>query len=240
VEKHIDLIKLTMAKLQAEAGRWELEIEGEELASEASMAANTTHCIGGYSPVTILFGILPRGFLDPEEASPSDGVEPDESAFERALRLRQVALQAVQAAILESRIARANRSRPQQLELGSLVAGTSKVEIFRDDGGGYGWRGPATVLKINDHGTAIVEFQGRPYLIGLRHLRPLRESYLQLLSTTSTSTSLDAEQALARMKKLVEQCTPYRPYTMGEILKKEKNETLMTKFPKRRAQLSSR
>ena len=34
------------------------------------------------------------------------------------------------------------------------------------------------------------------------------------------------------MKKLVEQCTPYRPYTMGEILKKEKNETLMTKFPK--------
>ena len=88
--------------------------------------------------------------------------------------------------------------------------------------------------------TAIVEFQGRPYLIGLRHLRPLRESYLQLLSTTSTSTSLDAEQALARMKKLVEQCTPYRPYTMGEILKKEKNETLMTKFPKRRAQLSSR
>ena len=154
VEKHIDLIKLTMAKLQAEAGRWELEIEGEELASEASMAANTTHCIGGYSPVTILFGILPRGFLDPEEASPSDGVEPDESAFERALRLRQVALQAVQAAILESRIARANRSRPQQLELGSLVAGTSKVEIFRDDGGGYGWRGPATVLKINDHGNS--------------------------------------------------------------------------------------
>ena len=120
VEKHIDLIKLTMAKLQAEAGRWELEIEGEELASEASMAANTTHCIGGYSPVTMLFGILPRGFLDPEEASPSDGVEPDESAFERALRLRQVALQAVQAAILESRIARANRSRPQQLELGKF------------------------------------------------------------------------------------------------------------------------
>ena len=125
VEKHIDLIKLTMAKLQAEAGRWGLEMEGEELASEAGMAANTTHCIGGYSPVTMLFGILPRGFLDPEEASPSDGVEPDESAFERLLRLRQVALQAAQAAILESRIARANRSRPQQLELGSLVAGTS-------------------------------------------------------------------------------------------------------------------
>ena len=121
----------------------------------------------------MLFGILPRGFLDPEEPSPSDGVEPDESAFEQALRLRQVALQSAQA-----RIARANRSRPQQLELGSLVAGTTKVEIFRDDGGGYGWRGPATVLKVNDHGTAIVEFQGRPYLIGLRHLRPLRESYI--------------------------------------------------------------
>ena len=55
-----------MAKLQAEAGRWGSEIEGEELASEASMAANTTHQVGGYAPTTMLFGVLPRGFLDPE------------------------------------------------------------------------------------------------------------------------------------------------------------------------------
>ena len=175
VEKHIDLTKLTMAKF-AEAGRWGLEIEGEELASEASMAANTAHQIGGYALSTMLFGVLPRGYLDPEQPPPGDEVSPEESAFERSVRLRQIALQASQAAILESRIAKANRSRPQQLLVAKMIPGTTKVEIFRDDGGGYmdnGWRGPATILKIHESaGTAIVEFQQRPYLIGLRHLRP--------------------------------------------------------------------
>jgi|Cyp1metagenome_2_1107374.scaffolds.fasta_scaffold29441_8 hypothetical protein len=56
-----------MAKIQAEASRWGLEIEGEELACEACMAANTTFNVGGYSPVTLLFGVLPRGYLEPEE-----------------------------------------------------------------------------------------------------------------------------------------------------------------------------
>ena len=66
VEKHIDLVKLTMLKTQAEAGRYGIEVEGEELAAEASMAQNTTTNVGGYSPVTMVFGILPRGYLDPE------------------------------------------------------------------------------------------------------------------------------------------------------------------------------
>lgn len=81
-----------MAKLQAEAGRWGLEIEGEELASEASIASSTIHQVGGYAPTTMLFGVLPRGYLDPEQPPPGDDVSPDESAFERSLRLRQVAL----------------------------------------------------------------------------------------------------------------------------------------------------
>jgi hypothetical protein len=125
-----------MAKL-VEAGRWGLEIEGEELASEASMAANTAHQIGGYAPSTMLFGVLPRGYLDPEQPPPGDEVSPDKSAFARSVRLRQIALQASQAAILESRIAKANRSRPQQLPVAEMTPGTTKVEIFRDDGGGY-------------------------------------------------------------------------------------------------------
>ena len=233
VEKHIDLTKLTMAKIQAEAARWGLEIEGEELACEACMAANTIFNVGGYSPVTMLFGVLPRGYLEPEEPLQGDEVSPDESAFERSLRLRQVALQASQAAILETRISRANRSRPQRLPVEEMIPGTTKVELFRDDGGGYGWRGPATVLQINEAaGTAIVEFQQRPYLVGLRHLRPLRESYLQFLNEASTTTSKEAEQALLRMKMIVEDCTPYKPNTMGEILKIENGENKMLRFPK--------
>ena len=34
------------------------------------------------------------------------------------------------------------------------------------------------------------------------------------------------------MKLVVEDCTPYKPYTMGEILKHEDGENKMVRFPK--------
>jgi hypothetical protein len=79
-----------------------------------------------------------------------------------------------------------------------MLPGTTKVEIYRDDSGGQGWRGPATILKANEHaGTAIVEFQGRPYLIGLRHIRPLREAfYINLNTENKIDASILAQQAL--------------------------------------------
>ena len=114
-----------------------------------------------------------------------------------------------------------------------MIPGTTKVEIFREDGSGQGWRGPATVLQINEEaGNAIIEFNGKPYLMGLRHIRPLRDSFLIYLNQNSTLTSTDVEKAVSRMKKVVEQCTPFKPYTMGEILKDEKGEYKMVKFPK--------
>ena len=215
VEKHIDLTKLTMSKLKAEAERWGIEIEKEELAAEAGMAQNLTISYdGGYSPTTMVFGVLPRGYLDPEgEIYGDEGQHnPTESTFERSLRLRQIALQASQAAILESRISRANRSRPQRLALG-----TTKVEIFRDDGQGHGWRGPGTGLQLNEEaGTAIVEYQQRTYILPLRHVRPLRESFLclhqgvELTSSTTTTPEKKAQitQTISRVKQVVEQVNP--------------------------------
>ena len=157
-----------------------------------------------------------------------------ESTFERSLRLRQIALQASQAAILESRIARANRSRPQRLRVEDLVPGTTTVEIFREDGSGQGWRGPATILKIDEEaGNAVVDFQGKPYLLGLRHVRPLRDSFhIHFNTSSSTSTVADAEKAITAMKEVVESSTPYRPFTMGEVYIENNNEAKMVKFPK--------
>ena len=60
-------------------------------------------------------------------------------SLDKACRLRQIALSAVQAAIMESRIARANKSRPQRTPVEEIQVGTTQVEIFRDDGGGHGW-----------------------------------------------------------------------------------------------------
>eukprot|EP00435_Cladocopium_sp_Y103_P061866 s1483_g23.t1 len=196
VEKHVDLIKLTMLKIQAEAGRWGFEV---------------------------------GGFLDPEEAqygSIEEGAP--ESTFERSLRLRQIALQAAQASILESRIARASRSRPHRLQVEDLIPGTTAVEIYREDGSGQGWRGPAAILKIEEEaGNAMVDFQGKPYLLGLRHIRPLRESFHALFNaTTSTTTLKEVEKSMTEMKEFVE------GFTMGEVLSEKDGITQMTKFPK--------
>ena len=251
VEKHIDLTKLTMLKLKAEAERWGIEIEKEELAAEAAMAQNLTISYGGYSPTTMVFGVLPRGYLDPEgEIYGDEGqLNPTESTFERSLRLRQIALQASQAAILESRIARANRSRPQRLAVEDIKPGTTKVEIFRDDGQGHGWRGPGTVLQLNEEaGTAIVEYQQRPYILPLRHVRPLRESFLLLyqdLETTSKAmTPSDKRQQMmdttSRMKQVVEKVNPYRPYTFGEILHEKDDTYTWKKYPSEENEIAKR
>ena len=182
----------------------------------------------------MLFGILPRGFMDPEAEMHGDIEEgAAESTFERSLRLRQIALQASQAAILESRIARANRSRPQRLRVEEMVPGSTAVEIFREDGSGQGWRGPATILKIDEEaGTAVVDFQNKPYLLGLRHVRPLRDSFHIHFNTSSTTTVADAEKAITAMKEVVESSTPYRPFTMGEVYIEKDHEAKMVKFPK--------
>jgi hypothetical protein len=232
VERHIDLVKMSMLKIQAESGRYGIELEMEELAAEAAMSQNLTMSVGGYTPSILLFGLLPRGFLEPDAEHPHGDITA-ESSFERSLRLRQIALQAAQGAILESRIARANRSRPHRLALEDMVPGTTSIEIFREDGSGQGWRGPAVLLKVHEEaGNAIVEFQGKPYLMSLRHIRPLRDSFLIYLNENSSLTSTDVEKAAKRMKQVVEECSPFRPFAVGEILTEDKGDWKMVKFPK--------
>ena len=68
VEKHVDLTKITMAKIQAEAERWGIEVSGETLAAEASQAQNTVVNIGGYTaPSMCVFCIFPKVFFIPKK-----------------------------------------------------------------------------------------------------------------------------------------------------------------------------
>ena len=114
-----------------------------------------------------------------------------------------------------------------------MVPGTTSIEIFREDGSGQGWRGPAVLLKVHEEaGNAIVEFQGKPYLMSLRHIRPLRDSFLIYLNENSSLTSTDVEKAAKRMKQVVEECSPFRPFAVGEILTEDKGDWKMVKFPK--------
>jgi len=49
VERHIDLVKIGMLKIQAESNRYGIELQPEDLAAEAAMAQNLTLSVGGYT-----------------------------------------------------------------------------------------------------------------------------------------------------------------------------------------------
>ena len=148
-------------------------------------------------------------------------LQTDLSAFERALRIRQAALAQCHQAINEDRVARAARSRPRQLDAQDLVAGTSEVEFHREvQGETGGWRGPALLLRLDsEEGTAVIQYQGRPYLVSIRHIRPYKGIFM---ITTQEAT---VEHSLLRLLKYVEQLSQYKVHYVGWLQRKSGNWT---------------
>ena len=70
VERHVQLMKLTMLKLQAEMSRQGVTSENDEMAGEAAMAHNITLSYGGVTPAMCVFGTLPRGFYEEHGRGP--------------------------------------------------------------------------------------------------------------------------------------------------------------------------
>ncbi len=60
--------------------------------------------------------------------------------------------------------------------------GTSEVEFYREvQGEPGGWRGPALLLRLDtEEGTAVIQYQGRPYLVAIRHIRLFRGIFVVL------------------------------------------------------------
>lgn len=172
IERHVALVKLTMLKMKAECDRQGLVIEDNDIAMEASMSHNLCLTYGGYTPCMAVFGVLPRSLYEFEAETVTaiqGALDKDLSVFGTAMRLRQIALVAVQQSISEDRIARANRSRPQKVDTAKMIPGTIQVEVYRDGS----WRGPAILLEMNEEeGTSIVKHQGKPYLMPMRYVRP--------------------------------------------------------------------
>ena len=61
--------------------------------------------------------------------SVTGALQTDITPFEKALRVRQLALSTVQRSVAEDRIARANKTRTQQIDLGELVPGVTRVDF---------------------------------------------------------------------------------------------------------------
>lgn len=215
VERHVGLTELTMRKLASELNRQGLYADVDELAREATMAQNLSLNFGGVTPAMAVLGVLPRPFFDVASENvmaDAGALQTDLSQFERALRVRQVSMSCILQAISEDRVARANRTRTNQLDLGTLTPGTTMVDIYREVAGDVGWRGPAELLKIDaNEGNPVVQYQGRPYLVGLRHLR--------LHEATSFAVLPDAvQEAVQQLRKRAEAQRPYKVSIVGWVM----------------------
>ena len=81
--------------------------------------------------------------LRPHMTAITGAADRDATVFETALRLRQIALTAIQQSLAEDRLTHATLHRSHRVDATELVPGTSTVEIYRD----AAWRGPATLLE---------------------------------------------------------------------------------------------
>lgn len=149
-----------------------------------------------------VFGVVPRAFYEfetPQMTAITGAADRDATVFETALRLRQIALTAIQQSLAEDRLTRATLHRSHRVDTTELVPGTSTVEIYRD----AAWRGPATLLEADqEEGTAIVKHQGKPYLMPLRFVRPSKGVFYNVDSYTGTS--------LYKLMTMTEEVQPYK------------------------------
>ncbi|CAE7420861.1 RE2 [Symbiodinium natans] len=226
VERHVGLMEITMQKLEAELNRQGIQIEPHDLAREAAMAHNQSLNYGGATPSMAVFGVLPRPFYQEDSetiTAVAGALQTDVTPFEKALRIRQLAMSMVHKAVAEDRIARANRTRPHNLDVGTMVPGTSRVDFHREVAGDVGWRGPATLLKLNrEEGSAILEFQGRPYLVSFRHIRPHQAGVF----VSMTTIQMDSFQWL---KNVIEHGPLYKVTTIGWVPQTKNNVTTWTR-----------
>ena len=66
----------------------------------------------------------------------------------------------------------------------------------------------------SEKGTAVIQYQGRPYLVALRHVRLHKGIYLVEIPNAET------EDSLGRAMKHVEDMVPYKTNVIGWICKK--------------------
>ena len=178
-----------MAKLLADAASQNppLDPSPQEVFSEACTAHNTLLTFKGCVPATGVFGIA--GVVDmfdcANDSCDAASLDPLDRA-EKAIRLRLAARIATLRTVVEDRIARASRTHQRSAFRCEAKVGDI-VDMFRRPAAKDlpGWRGPCTVIyRSETGGTAVVMWQGRPWLMALRHLRN-HQGYVGALSAFS-------------------------------------------------------
>jgi hypothetical protein len=175
VEKHIHLLKLTVLKLHSYMVETGLSIDEKALlVYESCMAHNCLLTVNGIVPQIGVLGNLPREYHDPFSNSIANYDGSNYDLTEYSTKVRLLAKTAALRAIVENRLAVADKAKTQKQQPGAISVG-SFVDLYRvpKHKDLSGWRGPAVVLDCDlTSGTVTVKHQSRVYLVPVRHVRP--------------------------------------------------------------------
>ncbi|CAK0813698.1 unnamed protein product, partial [Prorocentrum cordatum] len=174
VERHHDLVRKIIHRVQAQLAEEGIAMPLEIVIMECALIKSLLITVAGYSPYQAVHGRLPPLLAEFEPVS--DCQIDDQSAGIPGIsrhhhRLREVAIQAMVEMTAKDRLRRALRSKTRAPhEALQLVVG-DQVDFHRPPSTKEesGWRGPATLLQVGP--PVLIRWQGRVFQVRPQDLR---------------------------------------------------------------------
>ena len=168
IERHHQVLRDLLHKLTSQIRVEKLQVEINDVLSQAIFAKNVLTNVAGFSPFLAVFGRWPNVLSDLEAAGQSalrDGEGGIAGANRHSVRVRELALQAMISATAVNRIKLADKTNTRSSgELLNLSPG-DQVDVFRNPTRKdlSGWRGPAEVLSTRriEEGVIDLKWGGR-------------------------------------------------------------------------------
>jgi hypothetical protein len=153
VERHHELLRSQFLHIQQQCVAEKLQVSDSEILSEATFAKNTMLQIHGKSPYEAVIGRTPKIMQEFEDQGISAIDDSKGGSLSRhAVRLRELAMQAMVEGTAQDRIRRAAQTSTRiSGQLKDIQVGDT-VDIYRTPAAkdAVGWRGPATVIGTSN------------------------------------------------------------------------------------------
>ncbi|CAK0831488.1 unnamed protein product [Prorocentrum cordatum] len=174
VERHHDLVRKIIRRVQAQLAEEGIVMPLEIVIMECALIKNLLITVAGYSPYQAVYGRLPPLLAEFEPVS--DCQIDDQSAGIPGIsrhhhRLREVAMQAMVEMTAKDRLRRALRSKKRAPHEALQLAVGDQVDFHRPPSTKEesGWRGPATLLQVGP--PVLIRWQGRVFQVRPQDLR---------------------------------------------------------------------
>jgi hypothetical protein len=168
IERHHEILRDLLHKIKTQLSTEGILLAKSDIVAEALYAKNCLVTVDNFAPYVGLLGRQPR--LLSELETPTISADADDEGGEpgtsrHAVRLREIAVEAMVASVAKNRLSRAANTKTRRAgELEGLEPGMM-VEIYRTPANKdlTGWRGPAVVVSTHNitDGWIDVRWQGR-------------------------------------------------------------------------------